>query len=423
MKKTIIPLLLAVVLVGLPASADTLTFSLVQSRAGNLFQTRDSGSDDLTTIGLGWEKSVGAFTLFAEADTTQLWKNTGLSDWTLSAGVDALKTLSEKTALYFSLEGGMLRYRDDYADFDRSGLRFTAAIKSYVSPSSIFKATAASEYRVYAFRPFDFFSQSVTASLDKYFHTRTTLKIEAGWGYKYFLHPYVPASSEPATETGVGVREAAGISSVALGYGSGGFGQLGLGSVGAGSSGGSAGRGAGSGQGYRGGYAISSDLGSGKGLQVFSLTGLLAQGLGDRFGLRIGGLVQRTLSGENPFTSVEEYTMVENPTYDAFSWQGWGWNAQATAALPWNIELRLGYTDTDKEFPGIESLDLAGAATGLVRRDHRKQFEARLEKTFSRWSIFVTYAVVRNASNDPLFEWRGPLLSAGFEWTLPIGRK
>ena len=89
--------------------------------------------------------------------------------------------------------------------------------------------------------------------------------------------------------------------------------------------------------------------------------------------------------------------------------------------MPWNVELKVGYTMSEKEFPGIESWSLDGTALGSARQDRRRQIDLRIEKNFSRISMFLTYSHIRNTSNDPLFGWGGYSLSGGLSWNLFFG--
>ncbi|MBN1940259.1 MAG: hypothetical protein JW843_11785 [Candidatus Aminicenantes bacterium] len=384
------------------SAADTLSLSFSHNATDNLFQTRFAEADAVTAAGLTWEKALSEFSLLAGAEGFFLHENTGMSLVSFSGGVDYLKSLGEKSALYVSLIGDTSLYRAEYSDFNRTGLRFMAALKTYLSPSSILKATAVSEYRSYRYDPFDFFSQSLSLSIDQYFPSRTTLQAEFGWGYKYFIHPQTVIAGESEIPAAAATSSLG--SAVAMGYG---------------------GKGQG-GSGERPGweaYAPVSASAEGKGLQTASLQARLGQGLGDRVGLRLAGIVQWNLSGVNPFTTVDEYMMVENPTYDAFAWEGTGWNAQLSLLLPWNIEARLGYNRTDKSFPGIESRDLLGNALGSIREDGRDQVDVKVEKNFGRWSLVLTYAFIRNRSNDPLFDWSGRFISGGFQWNFDLGEK
>lgn len=384
--------------------ADTLTLSFSHNATDNLFQTRYAEKDAVTTAGVMWEKTLSEFSLLAGAEVFVLRENAEMNLASLSGGVDYLKTLGEKTALYFSLLGDSAFFRSDYSDFNHTGIRLTAALKTYLSPSSILKATAASDYRSYRYDPFDSVSQSLSFSIDKYFASRTTLQAELGWGYKYFFHPQtivsdfseVPAmeSSSPASAGKAGVT------------GNGGKGQ--------------GGSGARSGSGN---YAPVAASVEGKGIQTATLQARLGQGLGDRIGFRLSGIIQWNLSGENPFTTVDEYMMIENPTFDAFAWEGTGGNAQLSFLLPWNVDLRLGYNRTDKSFPGIKSRDLEGNDLGFVREDGRDQWDIKVEKSFGRWSLVATYAFIRNRSNDPLFDWSGRFLSGGVQWNFDSGKK
>lgn len=370
-------------------AADTFSLSLFHGATDNLFQTTSAAADRLSSFSLSWDKPLSPFTLFADAEVSLLRENSDLNTFAAGGGVDFLHPFNEKTALYLSLEGEGAAYRSEFSDFNRTGLAFTAAAKSYLQPTSILKAEVVLNYRSYGWGIFDHASASARVSLDKYFPSRTTLRADLGWGYKYFLHP-VEAAAAATTTAG----------------------------------GGMGGRGRGYGQGsWRISYTDPSATPGGRGIQIASLTGLLAQGIGDRLGIRITGLRQWGLSGENPFTSVDEYYMIENPTYDQFSWTGAALNGQATVLGPWDTELKIGYTVSDKTFPGIESLGLDGAGLGTIRQDKRTQWDLKLEKDFSRISIFLTAAFIRNGSNDPLFDWRGAFVSGGLTWNLDSGRK
>jgi hypothetical protein len=386
MNKTLALLALAAVLAPAPLAADTFSLSLFHGATDNLFQTNAGAADRLSTFSLSFDKSLSSFTFFAGADASLLRENADLNSLTGGGGIDYVHPFNDKTALYLSLEGEGAAYRAEFSDFNRSGLAFTAAAKSYLQPTSILKAEAILSYRRYGWTIFDYWSASARLSLDKYLPSRTTLKAELGWGYKYFLHP---GEAEATTTAGA-----------------------------------TAGMGRGYGKGSN--RIITSNEASatgGQGIQIASLTGLVAQGIGDRLGLRVSGHRQWGLSGENPFTAVEEYYMIENPTYDQFSWTGSVLSGLATILGPWDTELKIGYTVSDKTFPGIESLGLDGAGLGMIRRDTRRQWDIRLEKDFSRISVFLTAAVIRNTSNDPLFDWRGSFVSGGLSWNLDIGRK
>ena len=113
--------------------------------------------------------------------------------------------------------------------------------------------------------------------------------------------------------------------------------------------------------------------------------------------------------------------MVENPSYDMYSWNGYGLSGQLTVEAPWNTQLKMGYTKSRKDFPGIEAMDLDGVSLGVLRQDHRNQWDARLEKNFPAFSLVLGYSYVDNRSNDPVFDWQGHFLSLGIEWNLNWG--
>ena len=115
--------------------------------------------------------------------------------------------------------------------------------------------------------------------------------------------------------------------------------------------------------------------------------------------------------------------MIENPSYDHFSWKGYQLEGLLTVLVPWDIQLKIGYTYSRKAFPGVDSLDIEGESLGITREDRRNQLQARLEKNFPRFTLFVSYYYLDNRSSDSYFEWKGNFISAGIEWNLLFGDK
>ena len=369
--------------------ADSFSLSFSQNMTNNLFQNRYAEKDQLSTIGYYLDKSLNKFSLYAEGSYSYLFENPSLTYYVQDAGVDFIHPLNEKSAFYFSLAGRGAFYRSDYSDFNYLSANFFAAFKSYLSQTSIFKSNYSFEYKNYRDSVYDFLSNALMLSVDKYFQTKTTLKGEIDWGYKHFLHPYI-YEEEVVFD---GHRYFMG------------------------------GRGKGNPSGpvqYQ--YQTLTHT-EGQGIQVFSLSGLVAQGLGNSIGLRFSGMRQWVISGQNPFSFIEEFYAVENPSYDRFSWDGFQLGSQLSFLLPWNIQMKLGYTVSEKEFPGIESLDLEGNPLGITRKDKRNQIEVRTEKNFSRFSVILSYSYVSNSSNDLYFDWNGHFLSLGIEWNIPLGVK
>mgnify|MGYP001130247885 CR=1 FL=1 len=369
--------------------ADTLSLSFSQNATDNLFQNLYEESDHLSTLGIYIDKNFSGFWLFTEGNYSYLYENTNLSYYTQGIGVNTLYTVNEKSAFYFSLAGRGSFYQSDYSDFNYLSINFFAAFKTYLSQSSILKSNYILEYKNFKSSVFDHTSHSLMLSLDKYFQTKTTLKGEISWGYKNFLHPYI--SEEPM------VMETNPSSS-------GGKDRLNP---------------------YRGrlNQFIMQTQGQAQALQVISLSGLIAQGLGSRLGLQLTGTRQWSLSGKNPFTYIEEFYTVENPSYDRFSWEGFRIGAQLAVLIPWNIQGKLRYTMDNKKFPGIYSLSLEGDPLGTLRNDERRQFEVSIEKNFSKFSVSLSYFYADNDSNDPLFNWSGHFFSAGIQWNTSYGER
>ena len=380
----------AVLVAGLAGGARTesLTLGFFQSGTNNLFQTSLPEKDYLSHLSFAFEKSFSPLSFFTQGTYSYLYRNTSVSNYEQEAGLDIVRPLGEKTALYLAAKAGGAIYRETYVDFNFLTLGLSAAAKCYLNDTSILKLNADLDYKDYRLSIFDSLVHYFSASLDRYFETQTTLRADANWGLKHFFHPY---ALEPITP-----EEPA--------YSAGGGNGPGAGPMG-----------------RRSGFARLASDHSSRNLQVFSVQGLIAQGIGSRVGLRISGLRQWTLSGENPFISVDEFYMIENPSTDVFSWNGGLVSGQITAEIPWDIQLRLGYTRSWKEFPGIEAMDMGGASLGITREDTRNQWEARLEKNFRGFSVYLSYSDIDNRSNDPLYDWRGHFLMAGIEWSVNWG--
>jgi hypothetical protein len=400
-------LLLFALIAALPAAGGTVTLTFNQHATQNLFQTKDAVADQISTFSLAVNQDLAAFTLSAKADYAAFRETTGLSFFAADLGADYLVTAGPKSAFYFAAGAAGQFYGPAYGSFSSLGGNLVGAFKTYLAPSSILKLQAQGQYASYNDSLFD--SASVTASMsaDKYFPSRTTLKAEGEWGYKYFLHPYLP---EPAEAPMLGTVPAAG-----PGPGSG---QYGAPSAGSGGGWG--------GQRYPGGEGFIprySGTGGGAGIGHVSVSLLAGQGFGDVLGLSVSGLRQWVVAGQNPFMSIEEFYYVQNPSADSFSWQGRQVNGRITVHLPWDLALHTGYTYSDKTYPGVESLSLDGEPLGFDRNDRRRLAEARLQKDFRRFSIFLAYSYVDNRSTDPLFVWKSHFVMGGVEWNLPFGRK
>jgi hypothetical protein len=388
----IVPVLL---IAAVSAQGGTVTLSFNQHSTQNLFQTRDAVAEQISAFSLSVDQDFLALSVLANLEYSAFRQTTGLGFFSADAGFDYLLPTGAKSAFYFAAGGAGIFYRQEYGAFSSLGANLLGAFKTYLAPSSILKLQWQGAYAVYKDSLFDYWSQSASLSVDKYFQTRTTLKADAEWGYKYFLHPFLSEPVEPiAAPNGMGAGTASG-----QGWG---------------------------GQQYQGGNGFIpryDSQGGGAGIGHVSLSFLAAQGIGDRVGLSVSALRQWTVSGENPFLSIEEFYLVQNPSSDSFSWEGSQANARLTLEIPWGIELKIGYTYSDKTYPGVGSMSLEGVPLGIVRSDLRHLFEARLEKNFRRLTVFMAYSYVDNSSSDPLFVWKSHFLTGGFEWNLPAGRK
>ncbi len=80
---------------------------------------------------------------------------------------------------------------------------------------------------------------------------------------------------------------------------------------------------------------------------------------------------QWVVTGENPFLSIEEFYLVQNPSADSFSWDGSQFTGRLTLNIPWDVEIKTGYTYSDKTYPGVESMGLDGLLRVLAHFSER----------------------------------------------------
>ncbi|MDH7492915.1 MAG: hypothetical protein QHH44_03440 [Candidatus Saccharicenans sp.] len=399
------------------SSGSTVHFSLTHNATSNIFQSYQPLPDHLTTASLYFGGDSESIALYGDFSLSYLYKYSGLSSLAGKLGADYLVPAGARSAFYFALEGEAVIFRSLYEYFNHGTVRFLANFKSYLDSSTILRLDTITQLRDYKYSIFDYLSENASLSLDHYFSSRTTVKLEAGYGYKLYFHPGIISTSEEAeTTTAVAaISSASGLKTLRHSGPS----LLPLAAL----QGGPGGHG-GPGQNYEmgGSYSIrgipyQTIYFTGKrSLQVFSVSGLLAQGLGDRLGLSLSALKQWNLKGENPFASSDELFMVENPTYDQFSWEGYSLRAKLTALLSDNLKSELQYNYFSRKFPGLDSLDLEGNSLGITREDSRHQFSARLQLDLRRVSFFINYAYIKNSSTDPWFSWSGNIISGGLTW-------
>jgi hypothetical protein len=366
--------------------ADTVSLSFYQNITDNIFQNRYGGQDQLSNFLFYAEKTLAKFTLYTQGGISYLYKNPGLSNYIQELGMDYLHPLSEKSALYLSATAEGSYFKSEYNDFNNLSINLYSAFKSYLSPTSILNSNYSLEYKNYKNAIFDYLSHILNLSLDKFFQTKTTLGIKVDWGSKYFFHPYDSQAGQDEGEIYF--------------------------------------QGKGKGKGYARKQEITDNSQTpeeSQGIQIFSLGAVMAQALGDNIGISFTGQKQWIISGANPFIWIEEFYSIENPSYDRYSWKGYQWESQLTFLIPWDIQVKSGFSSGKKDFPGIESLTPEGELTGMMRRDNRKQFQVRAEKDFAKFSIYLSYAYISNDSNDPFFKWNGNYFAAGIEWNLFFG--
>lgn len=402
------------VLISVPLRADGFSLSLFQGFTDNIFQNYLGVHDSISIISLEADKSIGHLSLFTQGNLSYVYQNSSLSYYTHQLGVDWVVPVAEKSAIYLALMGKGAWYRQEYQDFNHLALQGRLSWKSYLSPTSILLIDSGGEIRNYSVSIFDYFSSYFDLNIDKYWPSRTTLKVGLSWGWKHYPHPFLAELSPEMTSdmswsSLSGSHLTSDVFLPFLSLASGPMFQHHHGGPG----------------GYSGmmDYARPSPDGESESIQILSLSMVVAQGLGNRVGLNFSGQHQWIISGANPYQVLDEYYLVENPTYNRFAWAGSQLATYLTLLGPWNLEGKLGYTVSWKDYPGIQSFDLEGNPLEDERHDRRHEIQARLEKDFPKFPLYLSLQAVRNISNDPYFDWQGLFLSVGMNWNFFFGEK
>lgn len=364
---------------------------LNQHSTSNLFQDSAPVTENISYFSLALDSGGQSFSWLADLSFSYFDRNRSLCFLSGGLGFDYVKSVGKRSAvyLYFGVTGS--DFREEYEPFSSLGFKAAGAFKSYITQTSILNTGWSGEYRSFRDSLFDYLGINLQATIDKYLKTRTTLKGGLFWGYKYFLHPFMTDSGQTSTPASPGLE----VSRPARPR-------------------------------YIGGHGFVpryTQDGGGAGLGYLAASFLVSQSLGYTAGINAFVHRQWNISGGSPFLSVEEFYYVANPTTDEYSWEGWKMGGRLTLELPWDIEMKMGYTGLEKIFPGVESMALDGTSLGLTRRDTRDLFEGRLEKLFRRFSLFFAFAYINNRSTDPHFNWKAPSFQAGFQWNIPFGRK
>lgn len=370
--------------IALSAEAGAFYLSFDQHFTSNLFQTAEGVADRVSGFSLSLDSGGPGLSWAGDLSYARFHENTGLSFFSGGLGFDYLKPSGRRSAWQLALNASGSLFGGEYGAFSSLGLDLDVAFKTYVSPSSILNLRWQGRGRAFRESLFDYLSQVLALSLDKYLRTGTTLKAGVGFGYKYFLHPFLPSSEERQPGQPAGSM------------------------------------------GYRGGHGFLprySSAGGGAGIGYLSASGLVGQALGDRAGLTAFFEQRWTVTGGSPFQSVEEFYYVANPSLDDFSWEGWQAGGLLTLEVAWDIEMKMSYTFLDRNFPGVESMALDGNSLGITRADRRHFAAIRVEKAFRRFAVYLAAGHVDNRSTDPHFVWKSSYVQAGLEWNAPFGRK
>ncbi len=140
----------------------------------------------------------------------------------------------------------------------------------------------------------------------------------------------------------------------------------------------------------------------------------IGQALLENTGLSISARYQGDLkSGSHTLASMSALVSGDELFDDRYGYEGFGWSAMLTQALPFDARLRAVWSQETKAYVSLAAYDLAGTMIATHRSDRRSIASLSWEQdvSFLPVSFTLVYEHIVNASNDPYFSYTNNALT------------
>jgi hypothetical protein len=365
----------------------TLSPYLDYHYSSNIFWDVNQVGDAAFSPGLGIEFSTNSWNVFLAADGRFYRENDFLNSSLVTGGFNLFKVFSARTSLFISPEFSIASYRDDLSFLDTAAPGLTLGVKHALSNRIFSRLGLGARYSDYLNEDsYDRLRLSAFLELSAFFPTQTTLRLTTGIHYLLFPHIRVPSTSStwnpslPATASAADDRPvtpparepAPAASAIDL--------------------------------------AIPQPY----------LALRAAQGLGFKTGIVAELLYRRNLDPLQGLQSIAASEWALEQTDEDFFWEGTRLSLGLKTEAVLGLEITLDFSHFQKEYRGIEALDLDGIPVKplVFRSDTLTQAALRVSRRIGGLGLFVSGSLRRNDSNDLYFRYDSYTISAGAELSI-----
>lgn len=376
-------LFLFILLAALPLAATgrlALSPYFDYSRSDNIYWNVNQVGDTILSPGLGIEYASGPWNFFLAADAKLYGQNDFLNSSMLSGGFSLIQVLSPRTSLFVSPDISLTRYKSELSFLDTASPGVVLGIKHALSSRLFSRLGLVLRYSDYLYEDsYDRTRLGAFLEGSAFLPSQTTLRLTAGLNSLHFPHLLAPVIEADGGEIQPFLRSPA----------------------------------------YRegpGSQPARIDLTI---PQPF-LTARIAQGIGYRTGIAAEFMVRRNGRQLQGIQALAASEWALEQTDDDFFWQGWRFSLGFKTEAVLSLEISLDLAWVDKEYPGIEALDLDGVPVQPLafRADTLKQAALRAAKRFGAMELSLSAVLRDNASNDLYFQYDFYTISAGVEIAL-----
>lgn len=382
-KKILLGLLVGLTLT---ASAEILTaknFNLGIDYNGyysdNIFINATQVKDYVSQFHADFNYSIKNFNIYLDAAAGVYADNPEFNSFTMEPGFEWFHSLKKRNSLYLNFNYTVLSYKELYTDFNYQGPRFQANVKFHTSQASIVKAEYVFELRNYAnYESFDFSNHSAFVEINRFFKTQTTLKLQAGFNYRYY--PHIAADYDFGDNYNYYERH----------------------------------KHQGKGPHHPGGgqrqfqtYPIG----------IPNLRGMvhITQAMGTRLGITGEAEVRRNFRGLDNAETLIKNAYILYPFNDDYLWDGLRLSL-GLKTVPWkDVSVEGSFSYFDKRYRGVYIMDAAGniKEPAVERADSLLLYTFKVSKKIGKFDVFAHLSYRDNDSNDDYFFYK--MVTISFE--------
>lgn len=371
----------------------TLSPYLDFSHSSNIFWNAYQVADTTLSPGLGLDMGTNSWNLFLEANGRFYKSNNYLNSSMVAGGVSFFKIISARTSLYVSPDFSLTYYQNDLSFLNTAVPGITVGVKHAFSKHVFSRLSLGMRQSNYLNEDsYDRTRLAAFLELSSFFSTQTTLRLTLGMNYLLFPHIGMPSSSAawvaPAAGASADLHNRRGFPSRPVA-------PL---------------------DGEATTDAATIDLAIPQPYIVMRV----AQGLGYKTGLVAEFLYRKNQNSLEGIHAIAASEWALEQVDEDFFWQGARISLGIKTEAFWGLEFALDFSYFNKEYKGIDALDLDGVSIQPLafRSDTQKQVNMRIAKRIGAIDLFVAGGYRDNHSNDLYFRYDFFTISGGMELSI-----